>query len=94
MSHAICRVAPSPACAPAGARPAARDPGLPARRGVAWFTVAFDRLARPWRRRAAILELDRLSERELRDIGIERGEVEGVVDELMTSARKSRLRAE
>jgi len=41
-------------------------------RGFAWFAAALARLGRPRRRRGAIRELDRLGDRELRDIGIER----------------------
>jgi len=80
MSEATCRAAPPGACVPAGGRAAAPEPGLWAWREIAWFATA---LARPWRRHATIRELHRLSDRELRDIGIERGQVEDVVDELM-----------
>jgi uncharacterized protein YjiS (DUF1127 family) len=82
MSQATCHAAPPPACAAVRARPAAQA-GLPARPAITWFGAALDRIARPWRRRAAIRELHRLSDRELSDIGVERGEVEAVVDELM-----------
>jgi uncharacterized protein YjiS (DUF1127 family) len=88
MSQATCRAAPPGVCARAAERPAARDPGLPARRAVAWFAAALDRLVRPWRRRMAIRELYLLGDRELRDIGIARGEIEGVVDELMRLSPK------
>jgi len=83
MSHATCHAAPPPACTPAGERRSAPY-GLPAHHHIAWLAAAFDRLARPWRRRESIRELHRLSDRELRDIGIARGEIEGVVNELMT----------
>jgi uncharacterized protein YjiS (DUF1127 family) len=88
MSQATCHAAPLRACTPAVGRARARN-ALPAQRDLTGFAAALDRLARLWRRRAAIRELDRLSDRELRDIGIERGDVEAVVDELMTSSRKS-----
>jgi uncharacterized protein YjiS (DUF1127 family) len=82
MSQATCLAAPLQACAPAAGRASARN-ALPAQRDVTGFAAALDRLACPWRRRAAIRELDRLSDRELRDIGIDRGEIDAVVDELM-----------
>ena len=76
MSHATCHAAP-PACARQSA-----PYGLPARHHSAWLAAAFERLARPWRRRESIRELQRLSDRELHDIGIARGEIESIVDEL------------
>ena len=45
-----------------------------------WFAAAR-------RRRLAICELYRLSDERLRDIGIERGEIAGVVDALMAAER-------
>ena len=71
---------------PAGRRTAA-TPGEPSGRANAWLAAARERLARPWRRRAAIRELVRLGDGALRDIGIERGEIEDVVDELMRTRR-------
>jgi uncharacterized protein YjiS (DUF1127 family) len=83
MSQATtCPVAPPASCMPAGRGAAARA-GRPDRRQITWFAAALDRLARPWRRGAAIRELQCLDDRALRDIGIERGEVDAVVDELM-----------
>jgi len=87
MSQATCHAAPVQAYAPTAGRASARN-APPVRRDVTWLAAALDRLARPWRRRAAIRELDRLGDRALRDIGIERGDVEAVVDELMKSSRK------
>jgi uncharacterized protein YjiS (DUF1127 family) len=43
----------------------------------------FGWLYRPWRRRAAIRELQRCDNRQLRDMGIGRDEIAAVVDELM-----------
>jgi uncharacterized protein YjiS (DUF1127 family) len=40
------------------------------------------------RRRAAIRELQRVSDDQLRDIGIARGEIEEIVDTLMARGRK------
>jgi uncharacterized protein YjiS (DUF1127 family) len=43
----------------------------------------FGWLHRPWRRRAAIRELQRCDDRQLRDMGIDRDEIAAVIDELM-----------
>jgi uncharacterized protein YjiS (DUF1127 family) len=43
----------------------------------------FGWLYRPWRRRAAIHELQRCDDRQLRDMGIDRDEIAAVIDELM-----------
>lgn len=83
MSQASCPAAPPDVCGPALGRPAARDRGLPARRVAAWFAAALHDLTRPWRREAAIRELRSLKGGELRDIGIEPGKVEDIVDALM-----------
>jgi uncharacterized protein YjiS (DUF1127 family) len=40
-------------------------------------------LSRPWRRRAAIHELQRCDDHQLRDMGIGRDEIAAVIDELM-----------
>lgn len=83
MSQASCPAAPPQVCAPAAGHPVAQDRGPPTWRIVAWFPAALHNLAGPWRREAAIRELRRLKSAELRDIGIERGEVENIVDALM-----------
>jgi uncharacterized protein YjiS (DUF1127 family) len=93
MSQATCLSAPPDACAPGRVRPATRTPGLPARRYVARLAAAVDRLTVHWRRRTAIRDLHRLGDCDLRDIGIERGEIDAVVDEMMEirlHARQSR----
>ena len=79
MSQATCLCAPSDA----RARPAARPSGRSAWGYVAWLAAAVDRLARLRRRRAAIQDLHRLGDRALRDIGIGRGEIDAIVDEMM-----------
>ena len=83
MSQATCLCAPPDARAPGRVRPATRTSGLPAWSYVAWLAAAVHRLARPRRRRAAIRDLHRLGDRELRDIGIDRGEIDSIVDEMM-----------
>ena len=83
MSQAACLCAASDARAPGRVRPATRTPGLPDRGYVTRLAAAVDRLAEPWRRRAAIRDLHRLGDRELRDIGIGRGEIDSIVDEMM-----------
>jgi uncharacterized protein YjiS (DUF1127 family) len=45
-------------------------------------------LAEPWRRRAAIMELQRLNAQALRDIGIERGEIESLIDDMLAARRR------
>jgi uncharacterized protein YjiS (DUF1127 family) len=64
-------------------RPATRAPGLPAWGYVTRLAAAVARFARPRRRRAAIRDLHRLGDRALRDIGIGRGEIDAIVDEMM-----------
>ena len=82
MSQATCLCAPPDGRAPGRLLPA-RTPGLPAWGYVTRLGAALDRLAGPLRRRAAIRDLHRLGDRELRDIGIERGGIDSTVDELM-----------
>jgi uncharacterized protein YjiS (DUF1127 family) len=83
MSQAACLCAPPDACAPGRVRPATRTSGLAVWGYVSRLAAALDRLARYWRRRAAIRDLHRLGDRELRDIGIGRGEIDSIVDEMM-----------
>jgi uncharacterized protein YjiS (DUF1127 family) len=44
--------------------------------------------AEPWRRRAAIRELQRLNARMLRDAGIEQREIESLVDAMLAARRR------
>jgi uncharacterized protein YjiS (DUF1127 family) len=90
MSQATCLGAPPSARAPGRLRPATRTPGLPARGYVAWLAAAIDRLTLHRRRRAAIRDLHRLCDCDLRDIGIERGEIDAIVDEMMEIRRHAR----
>ena len=92
MSQASCLCAPPDARAPGRVLPATRTSGLAVRRYVIRLAAAVDRLATPWRRRAAIRDLDRLGDRGLRDIGIERGEIDSIVDELMDRGLRTRQR--
>ncbi len=46
-------------------------------------TKGLDKLRTSWRRRRVIRELDRLSDRNLADIGLHRGEIVSVVDRLV-----------
>ena len=82
MSQATCPCAPPDARTPGRVRPAL-TPGLSAWRYVTRLAAAVDRFGGHWRRRAAIQDLHRLGDRELRDIGIERGEIDSIVDEMM-----------
>jgi len=45
-------------------------------------------VAEPWRRRAAINELRRLNTHALRDAGIERHEIESLVDDMLAAQRR------
>jgi uncharacterized protein YjiS (DUF1127 family) len=85
MPQTTCPIAPPAACAPAVGRTTAAT--STARHALAWLAAARERLARPWRRRAAIRELMRLDDRELRDIGLLPADVEAVVDALMRARR-------
>ena len=58
--------------------------------GRAWFASARRWFAEGRRRRAAIRELQRVSDGQLRDIGIARDEIEEVVDALMARGRARR----
>jgi uncharacterized protein YjiS (DUF1127 family) len=46
------------------------------------------RIAEPWRRRAAIRELERIGPRALRDAGIEPHEIESVIDAKLAEERR------
>lgn len=45
-------------------------------------------VSKPWLRRAAIHELQRLSARERRDIGLEPYEIEGLVDDMLSAKQR------
>jgi uncharacterized protein YjiS (DUF1127 family) len=79
MSEALSTCHPPAACSAAPAR-ASQPLTWP---GRAWFASARRWLAEGRRRRAAIRELQRMSDDQLRDIGIARDAIEEVVDTLM-----------
>ncbi len=54
----------------------------------------FDKLRTSWRRRRTIRELDRLSDRNLADIGLHRGEIVSVVDRLIAGGAANDNRAD
>ena len=56
------------------------------------FARAVASLARARRRRAAINELAALDDRNLKDIGLSRGDIPSVVSELLDSAPRTRIR--
>jgi uncharacterized protein YjiS (DUF1127 family) len=60
--------------------------------GIARLGRCLRRLSRlatePWRRREAMRELRRLNTRALRDAGIERSEIESVVDDMLAARRR------
>jgi uncharacterized protein YjiS (DUF1127 family) len=51
------------------------------------LAAALRRIARPWRRAAAIRDLSRLDDRLLRDMGIERHAIDEAVDTLLETER-------
>jgi uncharacterized protein YjiS (DUF1127 family) len=83
-------------CSTAGACDtlAAGVPGVgasrPRRRGAPFLSVAIGWLRDQWRRRAVIGELNRLNDHFLRDIGIERGEIDDVADTMVRRQRADR----
>ena len=60
--------------------------------GVARLARRLRRLFRSvadcWQRHAAIQDLRRLNTRVLRDVGIERGEIESVIDDMLAARRR------
>jgi uncharacterized protein YjiS (DUF1127 family) len=62
----------------------------PAGRGVGSVMA---RLADGWHRQQAIRTLRALDDRQLRDLGIERGQIEAVADGLIVSQRRGRSRS-
>ncbi len=68
-----------------GARRGPRD-----RRGVALFVAAIAGLADGWHRYQAIRTLRSLDDRQLRDLGFERGQIEIVADALVATHRHRR----
>jgi uncharacterized protein YjiS (DUF1127 family) len=86
MSEAMSSCHPPAACRPAPAR--ATLPLIWP--GRAWFARARGWFAEGRRRRAAIRELQRVSDGQLRDIGIARDAIEEVVDTLMARGRARR----
>ena len=92
MSQTTCSCAPPDVRTPGLVRPPAFDPGLAAWSYVTRLAAAVDRLAGHWRRRAAIRALHRIGDRDLRDIGIDRGEIDSIVDDLMERRLRARQR--
>jgi uncharacterized protein YjiS (DUF1127 family) len=80
MSDAMSTCHPPAACSPAPAR-ASLPLGWPGRTS---FTALRRWFSEGRRRRAAIRELQRVSDGQLRDIGIARDEIEEVIDALLT----------
>jgi uncharacterized protein YjiS (DUF1127 family) len=71
-------------CTVAGACPAAtRAPGFE----FEWTAAAVRWAADRWNRIHAVRELNRLGDRHLRDIGIVRGDIEAIVDEMISRRR-------
>jgi uncharacterized protein YjiS (DUF1127 family) len=66
------------------------EAGRPRRRGAPFLAAAVGWLLDQWRRRAVIGELSRLNDHHLRDIGIERGEIDSVADTMVRRSRASR----
>jgi len=92
MSQATCPCVPPGACTPGRGRPTTLVSGLQAAHPATWLAAILDRLAAPWRRRTAIRDLHRLGDSDLRDIGIERGEIDSIVDDLMDRRLRTRQR--
>jgi uncharacterized protein YjiS (DUF1127 family) len=86
MSQTACLCAPPDARAPGRVRPATRTAGLPDLGYLTRLAAAVGRLALHWRRRASIRDLHRLGDCELRDIGIDRGGIDAIIDELGDTA--------
>ena len=66
------------------------EAGRARRHGASFPVAAIEWLLDQWRRRAVIGELSRLNEHHLRDIGIERGEIEEVADTMLRRSRANR----
>jgi uncharacterized protein YjiS (DUF1127 family) len=65
-----------------------RAVGLRAPSPARALAAALRRIARPWRRAAAIRDLARLDDRLLRDMGIERHAMDDAVDTLLETERE------
>lgn len=52
-----------------------------------WIAAAVHWAADRWNRLQAVRELNRLGDRHLHDIGIVRGDIEGIVDEMISRRR-------
>lgn len=80
MSQASSRCTVAGAYPPVAARPRDLESGP--------FAAVFRRLMDQWRRTAVIRQLNRLSDHHLRDIGIERGEIESVAEDMVKRRRE------
>ncbi len=75
-------------------RPIGAVAGQAADRVDGLLAKGFDKLRTSWRRRRTIRELDRLSDRNLADIGLHRGEIVSVVDRLIAGGAANDNRAD
>jgi uncharacterized protein YjiS (DUF1127 family) len=62
-----------------------RGPADFVQRLALWLRRLHRPASEPWLRRAAIQDLQRLGDRQLRDIGIERHEIDAVVDDMLAA---------
>jgi uncharacterized protein YjiS (DUF1127 family) len=90
MSKAATQCSTVGACDSLAADAPGVEAGRPRWRGAPFLSGAIGWLRDQWRRRAVIGELNRLNDHFLRDIGIERGEIESVAETMVKRSRANR----
>ena len=90
MSKAATQCSTADVCNSLAAGAPGVEAGRPRRRGASFPAAVVVWLRDQWRRRAVIGELSRLNDHHLRDIGIERGEIESVAETMVKRSRANR----